>query len=120
MNFLHTDCMGVVPPPHIAARSCHLPDPSREGAIAAASAHPDGRRVCWDGIPPIAGAPHSTSLATILVFLDAIVLNKPEVMIGQVASRVAAATLELIDETTRELIAGQLNAFATLARKVKA
>jgi chromate reductase, NAD(P)H dehydrogenase (quinone) len=52
-----------------------------------------------------------------LVFLDATVLNKPEVMIGQIMTKVDATTGELTDEATRTVIATQLQAFATFARR---
>ncbi|MDJ0388526.1 NADPH-dependent FMN reductase [Roseomonas sp. E05] len=68
----------------------------------------------------IGGARAQYHLRQSLVFLDATVLNKPEVMIGQVAGKVNAETLELTDTATREFIAGQLKAFAALARKAKA
>lgn len=54
-----------------------------------------------------------------LVFLDAMVLNKPEVMVGQVAGKVDAASGELTDAPTREFIAGQLKAFAALASRAR-
>lgn len=67
----------------------------------------------------IGGARAQYHLRQSLVFLDAAVLNKPEVMIGQVAGKVNAETLELTDATTREFIAGQLKAFAAFAGKLK-
>ncbi|TCL02130.1 MULTISPECIES: NADPH-dependent FMN reductase [Sodalis] len=59
----------------------------------------------------IGGARAQYHLRQSLVFLDAQVLNKPEVMIGQVAGKVNSETLELTDTTTRDFIAGQLKAF---------
>ena len=53
-----------------------------------------------------------------LIFLDATVLNKPEVMIGQIATKVDAATGELTDEATRAFITTQLQAFATFVRRL--
>ncbi len=55
-----------------------------------------------------------------LVFLDAMVLNKPEVMVGQVAGKVDAASGELTDAPTREFLAGQIKAFAALAARARA
>jgi chromate reductase len=49
--------------------------------------------------------------------LDAAVINKPEVMIGQIASKVDAATGELTDQPTRDHIAAQLKAFAAFVRR---
>src|SRR5580704_12200411 len=47
-----------------------------------------------------------------MVFLDAIVLNKPEVFIGAAQTKVNEQTGELTDETARNLIKQQLAAFA--------
>jgi chromate reductase, NAD(P)H dehydrogenase (quinone) len=63
------------------------------------------------------GARAQYHLRQSLVFLDARVLNKPEVMIGQIASKVDSATGELTDETTRTFIARQLQAFAAFVRR---
>jgi chromate reductase len=48
-----------------------------------------------------------------MVFLDAFTLNKPEIFIGNCASKFDEKTGELKDETTRGLIKQQLAAFAT-------
>jgi len=56
-------------------------------------------------------------LRQILVFLDARVLNKPEVMAGGVATKVGGEPSVLEDETTRDFIAGQLAAFAAFVRR---
>ena len=50
------------------------------------------------------------------VFLDARVLNKPEVMVGQIAGKLDAATGALTDQAPRNFIAGQLVAFAAFVR----
>jgi chromate reductase len=47
-----------------------------------------------------------------MVFLDAIVLNKPEVFIGAAQTKVNEQTGELTDETARNFIKQQLAAFA--------
>jgi chromate reductase len=47
-----------------------------------------------------------------MVFLDAIVLNKPEIFIGAAQTKVNEQTGELTDETARNLIKQQLAAFA--------
>ena len=65
----------------------------------------------------IGGARAQYHLRQILVFLDVFVLNKPEVMVGQVSNKVDATSLELTDQATREFIAGQLKAFAAFARR---
>jgi chromate reductase len=55
-------------------------------------------------------------LRQILVFLDAKVLNKPEVMVGGVAGKVGGAPSVLEDPATRDFVAGQLSAFADFIR----
>jgi chromate reductase, NAD(P)H dehydrogenase (quinone) len=68
----------------------------------------------------IGGARAQYHLRQSLVFLDALVLNKPEVVVGRVATKVNAESLELTDVETRDFIAGQLKAFAAFARRAKA
>jgi chromate reductase, NAD(P)H dehydrogenase (quinone) len=63
------------------------------------------------------GARAQYHLRQSLIFLDARVLNKPEVMVGQIMTKVDAGTGELVDETTRGFIAAQLQAFAAFARR---
>lgn len=65
----------------------------------------------------IGGARAQYHLRQILVFLDATVMNKPEVMVGQVMTKVDATSGELTDQATRDFITGQLNAFAAFARR---
>jgi chromate reductase len=65
----------------------------------------------------IGGARAQYHLRQILVFLDAQVLNKPEVMVGQVATKIDPQTGELSDQATRDFIARQLVAFAAFARR---
>ena len=55
-------------------------------------------------------------LRHVFVYLDGRVLNKPEVIIPQVNTKIDAATGELTDPATRGFIADQLNAFATFVR----
>ena len=66
----------------------------------------------------IGGARAQYHLRQSLVFLDAYVLNRPEVMIGHVAGRVDPETLKLTDEPTCKFISGQIDALAKLARKL--
>ncbi|HEY3431180.1 MAG TPA: NADPH-dependent FMN reductase [Rhodocyclaceae bacterium] len=66
----------------------------------------------------IGGARAQYHLRQTLVFLDAIVLNKPEIMVGAVQNKVNADTLTLEDADTRKFIAGQLEAFAAFIRRV--
>nr|WP_294513097.1 NADPH-dependent FMN reductase [uncultured Rhodopila sp.] len=65
----------------------------------------------------IGGARAQYHLRQILVFLDAFVLNKPEVMVGQITNKVDPTSLELTDQATRDFIAAQLRAFAAFARR---
>ncbi len=51
------------------------------------------------------------------VFLDARALNKPEVMIPLVNTKIDAETGELTDPATRGFIADQLKAFAAFVRR---
>ena len=55
-----------------------------------------------------------------MVFLDAFVLNKPEIFIGSCASKIDEKTGEVKDETTRNLIKQQLAAFATFIARLAA
>ncbi|MDR3534784.1 MAG: NAD(P)H-dependent oxidoreductase [Rhodopila sp.] len=66
---------------------------------------------------PIGGSRAQYHLRQMLVFLDARVLNKPEVMVGQLMSKIDADTGELADQVTRDFIANQLRVFATFARR---
>jgi len=66
----------------------------------------------------LGGARAQYQLRQSLVFLDASVMNKPEVMVSQIMSKVDAATLELTDQVTRDFIAGQLKAFAAFVRRL--
>jgi chromate reductase, NAD(P)H dehydrogenase (quinone) len=65
----------------------------------------------------IGGARAQYHLRQILVFLEAAVMNKPEVMVSQIAQKVDAGSGELTDQPTRDFIAAQLQAFATFARR---
>jgi chromate reductase, NAD(P)H dehydrogenase (quinone) len=62
---------------------------------------------------PLGGARVQYDLRRAMVFLDAFTLNKPEIFIGNSASKFDEKTGELKDETTRGLIKQQLAAFAT-------
>ncbi|HEY1778975.1 MAG TPA: NADPH-dependent FMN reductase [Roseiarcus sp.] len=55
-------------------------------------------------------------LRHIFVYLDGRVLNKPEVIIPQVNTKIDASTGELTDPATRGFLADQLTAFAAFAR----
>src|ERR1700733_3033083 len=55
-------------------------------------------------------------LRHVFVYLDGRVLNKPEIIIPQVKTKIDAATGELTDPATRGFVADQLKAFAAFAR----
>jgi len=57
------------------------------------------------------------ALRQMFVYLDGRVLNKPEVIVPQVQTKVDGATGELTDPATRGFIADQLKAFAEFARR---
>jgi chromate reductase, NAD(P)H dehydrogenase (quinone) len=60
---------------------------------------------------PLGGARVQYDLRRAMVFLDAFVLNKPEIFVGGCASKIDEETGELKDETTRNFIKQQLAAF---------
>lgn len=62
----------------------------------------------------IGGARAQYQLRQSLVFLDAVVLNKPEIMIGQIAGKVASEPPELTDVGTRDFLANQLLSFVKM------
>ena len=68
----------------------------------------------------LGGARAQYHLRQILVYLDAAVLNKPEVMIGHVAGKVHGETLELTDADTRHFLAKQVSTFAHFAQRCRA
>jgi chromate reductase len=61
---------------------------------------------------PLGGGRVQYDLRRAMVFLDALVLNKPEVFIGAASTKVNEQTGELTDETARNFIKQQLAAFA--------
>ena len=65
----------------------------------------------------IGGARCQYHLRQILVFLDAYVLNKPEVMVSQIVAKVDSSNGELSDKATRDFIAVQLQKFDAFARR---
>ncbi|WP_430253432.1 NADPH-dependent FMN reductase [Neorhizobium sp. DAR64872/K0K18] len=67
----------------------------------------------------LGGARAQYHLRQILVYLDAAVLNKPEVMIGHVAAKVHSETLELTDADTRHFLEKQVSAFAHFAQRYR-
>jgi chromate reductase len=67
---------------------------------------------------PLGGGRVQYDLRRAMVFLDAFVLNKPEIFIGSCASKLDDKTGEIKDETTRNFIKQQLAAFATFIERV--
>jgi chromate reductase len=67
----------------------------------------------------IGGARAQYHLRQILVFLDAHVLNKPEVMVGQATAKVDVEAGAISDAGTADFIKGQLTALASLAHRLK-
>jgi chromate reductase, NAD(P)H dehydrogenase (quinone) len=67
---------------------------------------------------PVGGARMQYDLRRSMMFLDAFTLNKPEIFIGNCASRIDEKTGEIKDEATRGFIKQQLAAFATFIARV--
>lgn len=84
------------------------PQPFKEKAVAIMGASPGA----------IGTARAQYDLRKVFVYLDANVLNKPEVMIGGAASRFDADG-KLIDEATRKFIASQLVALQAWAVRLR-
>jgi len=66
---------------------------------------------------PLGGGRVQYDLRRAMVFLDAFTLNKPEIFIGNCASKLDEKTGEITDETTRNFIKQQLTAFAAFIGK---
>ncbi|MDN7353029.1 NADPH-dependent FMN reductase [Acetobacter senegalensis] len=67
----------------------------------------------------IGGARAQYHLRQSLVFLNAYVLNRPEVMIGQATGKFDTDRLKLTDQKTRDFLVTQITALAELVRTVK-
>ncbi|MDI9802768.1 NADPH-dependent FMN reductase [Citrobacter koseri] len=68
----------------------------------------------------IGGARCQYHLRQILVFLDAMVMNKPEFMGGVIQNKVDPQTGEVVDQSTIDHLSGQLTAFGDYIKRVKA
>lgn len=66
----------------------------------------------------IGGARCQYHLRQILVFLDAMVMNKPEFMGGVIQNKVDPQTGEVIDQGTLDHLTGQLTAFGEFIQRV--
>jgi chromate reductase len=69
---------------------------------------------------PLGGARMQYHARTIMVFLDAFVLNKPEIFIGVAQSKFDEKTGELKDEATRNIVKQQLEGFEKFIERHKA
>ena len=67
----------------------------------------------------IGGARCQYHLRQILVFLDAMVMNKPEFMGGVIQNKVDTQTGEVADQSTLDHLTGQLTAFGDYIQRVK-
>ena len=67
---------------------------------------------------PVGGARVQYDLRKCMMFLDAFTLNKPEIFVGNCASKFDEKTGELKDEATRGFIKQQLAALATFIARV--
>jgi chromate reductase len=67
---------------------------------------------------PVGGARVQYDLRKAMMFLDAFTLNKPEIFVGNCASKLDEKTGEIKDEATRNFIKQQLAAFATFIARV--
>ncbi|HEX5958535.1 MAG TPA: NADPH-dependent FMN reductase [Hyphomicrobiaceae bacterium] len=84
------------------------PQPFARKPVALQSASPGG----------LGGARAQYHLRQVMVQLDALVLNKPEVIVREVSAKVDANAGSLTDPTTRDVIASQLLAFAGFVRQM--
>jgi chromate reductase, NAD(P)H dehydrogenase (quinone) len=67
---------------------------------------------------PLGGARVQYDVRRCMMFLDAFTMNKPEVFIGNCASKFDEKTGEITDEATRGFIKQQLAAFATFITRL--
>jgi chromate reductase len=67
---------------------------------------------------PVGGARVQYDLRRAMVFLEAFTLNKPEIFIGNCASKLDEKTGAITDEATRDFIKQQLAAFRTFIARV--
>jgi chromate reductase, NAD(P)H dehydrogenase (quinone) len=67
---------------------------------------------------PVGGARVQYDMRKAMTFLDAFTLNKPEIFVGNCASKLDEQTGEIKDEATRNFIKQQLAAFATFIVRV--
>jgi chromate reductase len=68
---------------------------------------------------PLGGGRVQYDVRRVMVFLDAFTLNKPEIFVGNCASKIDDKTGEVTDDTTRNLLKQQLAAFAAFIERHK-
>ncbi len=68
---------------------------------------------------PLGGARMQYHARTMMVFLDAVVFNKPEIFVGAAQTKFDDKTGELKDEATRNIIKQQLEGFAKFIERNK-
>jgi len=86
------------------------PQPFEHKPVAIQSASPS----------PLGGGRVQYHLRQLMVYLDALVLNKPEVFVSNAPAKVNETTGALTDETTRKFARQQLEAFARFIHEVGA
>ena len=69
---------------------------------------------------PVGAVRMQYHLRQIMVFLDALVLNKPEVAIGMIGTKVDAASGKITDQATSDFLKTHLAALVAFAKKVSA
>ena len=69
---------------------------------------------------PVGGARVQYDMRKAMAFLDAFVINKPEIFVGNCASKIDEKTGEIKDEATRGFIKQQLAAFVPFIARVEA
>ena len=67
---------------------------------------------------PVGGARMQYDMRKMMVFLDAMTLNKPEIFVGMAQTKFDEKTGELKDETTRNFLKQQLEAFGAFIARV--
>lgn len=82
--------------------------PFRQKPVAVQSASPS----------QLGGGRAQYHLRQVMVYLDALVLNQPEVLVAQAPSKVNETTGNLTDEATRTFVREQLEAFASFIEQV--
>jgi chromate reductase, NAD(P)H dehydrogenase (quinone) len=67
---------------------------------------------------PVGGARMQYDLRKMMVYLDAVTLNKPEIFVGMAQTKFDEKTGELKDDVTRNFVKQQLEAFGTFIARM--